>query len=276
MLMGVFSLRSRYYDQDFQGSATEDRGLEEGSTWLPGLTSKLIKLAIWAALIYGVLLSYAIVDQPIKRIAINDQFTHLEKETLQEQMRNLIVNSILMIDLSEVTAKLAENSWVYRAYVRRIWPDMLSIYILKQTPIAIWRQYSEVNCEAQPKYCGYINQRGELFSSLRDNRFPDSMPVLIGPPKQSKAIIEHYLAFKQVLERSSLSIKQLQRDKFGFWSLGLANNIKVFLGQHDLMTKISTLHLLWERQLQHEEREIRSIDLRYSDGAAVTWKVAEL
>ncbi len=219
--------------------------------------------------IMGVLLSlgglaksgHYLVSLPVERIVINGKFNSVDRLAIENTVAAHAGAGLLAVDLDRVQELLEQNAWVYKASVRRRWPDTLVIDITEQRPIALWGD------------SGYINHEGEYFQAPIDPRWLD-LPTLNGPQDSQKALIASYQSLDALLVGTGIGIVNLDRDGVGQTRLQLDRGIEVLLGDQRHAERMRRFVSLIERHLDIET--IASVDLRYPSGAAVTLAEAHI
>jgi len=143
--------------------------------------------------------------------------------------------------------------------VRREWPSTLKVEVLEEVPIARWGQK------------GFLNRLGDQLE-LPENSNLESLPVLEADFGSSQDMIKQYQLVSELLIPTSLKLTELQRDAVGAWQIQTAPGIRLVLGRDNVVEKIRRLVIVWKSGLDLQIGNIASIDLRYPNGLAVSWK----
>ncbi|WP_101760171.1 cell division protein FtsQ/DivIB [Oceanicoccus sp. KOV_DT_Chl] len=69
-----------------------------------------------------------------------------------------------------------------------------------------------------------------------------------------------------------MELKKLALTESGNWSLVLTNGIEVELGDSEVMEKMRRLLATYAQGLSADFAQIKTIDMRYSNGFAVGWR----
>lgn len=198
---------------------------------------------------------------PISKIRIKGEMKYVTEDMLQKSVTGLLNGGFFSTDVDVIQRAIETLPWVERASVRRVWPETLFIQVIEQQPVALW--------EAG----GFINTQGELFK-------PESvakakhLPVWSGPEGSEQAIYNKYSDFKQMLAVTGLQVSKINMDKRHAINLEVNNGIELILGRKEQLTRLQNFIDVYKKVLAGKMTQIDKVDLRYSNGMSVSWKVA--
>ena len=148
--------------------------------------------------------------------------------------------------------------WVYRASVRKRWPNGLEIYVVEQIPAAKW------NGDL------LLNQFGDVFQALV-NDSDVNLPGLFGPGGSEQTALQGYLAMRSLLSGADFEISELFLSERFAWNVRLSNGIKLNLGRTEFIDRLQRFIDLYPL-LNKQDKAVDYVDLRYDTGLAVGWK----
>ncbi len=96
---------------------------------------------------------------------------HMAKLPVYGAALNGATNSMLLVDLDDIRARLQTLPWVADASVARRLPDTLVIDIVERKPLAIWQHRRRL---------AVIDREGHILDTKRLDRFA-SLPLIVGP-----------------------------------------------------------------------------------------------
>lgn len=196
---------------------------------------------------------------PIKRVMVEGEFRYLDKEDLYTSIGDLASGGFFHVDVRAVKQAAESLPWVYRASVRRQWPDSLRIEIEEQTPLAYWGEDQIVNI------------RGEVFSP-EPNTVREALPRFGGPDGTSRFVVTRYHLLSDQLAFAGLSIAELNLNDRRAWDIGLQNGMHLILGRGVSNTQLQRFVSVYPQLLQERDsQQMEYVDLRYSNGFAVRW-----
>ena len=122
---------------------------------------------------------------------------------------------------------------------------------------------------------GFLNRLGDQLE-IADNSNLRSLPVLRAEFGTTQDMIQQYQLLAELLIPINLKLTELQRDSVGAWQAATAPGIRLILGRDEIAEKIRRLVIVWQSGLSLQSDNIETIDLRYPNGLAVSWKESAL
>ena len=215
-------------------------------------------IAVSVIVIIGVWATKQIDDIPIKTIEIQSSLEKVNKAEIKTIAQNYMHSGFFTVDLTSFENQLNDIPWVYRASIKRQWPNKVVIDIVEQEPYFRWGKQHLINKYAQIFYVDNLNDYLHL-------------PLLEGVLGREKAIIDLYYRYQEGFEQVGTRIVSLKEDARYDKEILLADGILINVGREQTEQQIRRcLHSL--AMFTKSEREaIASIDLRHSNGFAVRW-----
>ena len=220
---------------------------------------RLLMVTVFVAAIFGADFIYKQIDTPLSKIMVGGNFNHLEEQELAELVNMEIDGGFLSMNLNQLRQELQSHPWIHQVSVRREWPSTLKVEVIEEVPIARWGKK------------GFLNRLGDQLS-LPENSNLNSLPVLETDFGSSQDMIAQYLLLAELLAPTDLRLTELQRDAVGAWQIETAAGVRIVLGRDQIIEKIRRLIVVWGSGLDVQLNNIATIDLRYPNGLAVSWR----
>lgn len=196
---------------------------------------------------------------PIKRVKVKGEFRYLAEKNVYDTLGGLTSGGFFNVDVRAVKEEAESLQWVDSASVRRIWPSTLQIEITEQVPLARWGKDK------------VINIRGELFQPPVQG-LPESLPVFVGPEGTEEKVAKQYQLLSGLLAPIGLEIEKLQLTERRAWDLQLKNGLNLLLGKPPAEERVGRFVAAYPKVLKDKVTQMKSVDLRYTNGFAVSWK----
>ena len=224
---------------------------------------RLVMVVVFVAVIVGGDHIYKQIDTPLSRIVVGGEFKHLQKKELANLVNGQIDGGFLSMNLNQLREQLQGHPWVHEVSIRREWPSTLKVEVVEEVPIArLGKQ-------------GFLNRLGDQLE-ISDNSNLQKLPVLRAEFGSTQDMIQQYQLLAELLIPTSLKLTELQRDSVGAWQVSTAPGIRLVLGRDEIAEKIRRLIIVWQSGLSLQSDSIETIDLRYPNGLAVSWKESAL
>lgn len=224
----------------------------------------LVSLAWWLTQIF--------IEQeqsPVNSITITGEMPYTQREDVMAVLNDINLGNFFQVNVNEIQTKVSRLPWVYSVAVRKQWPNEVKIYIVDQTPIALWNGDF------------LLNQFGKAFQAQK-TALKHTLPEFYGPEGSELLALENFINLNDLLEYRNLSIDELILSERFSWQLTLSNGIRLNLGREERVKRVQRFmdvyplinaHLTEQNnQKKPLKQAVDYIDLRYDTGLSVGWK----
>jgi cell division protein FtsQ len=196
---------------------------------------------------------------PINSVRIDTPLQQVSQESIRTIILAHAQAGFLYVDVATVREALEELPWVYRASVRRAWPDSLLVSIQEQQALARWAAG------------GLLNPYGGRFDA-ENAALWTQLPLLRGPQGTEKTVMQEFLQMQQMLRPLDVAITHVSLDERRAWSLQVGDALHVGLGRAELEPRLLRFVRVYPRIIEPRLAGIESVDLRYTNGFAIRWR----
>lgn len=241
----------------------EQQLLAAPQTRLQTLVGMAFLVTLLVVLLIGaVKLKYWLDDEqraPLQQVVISGERTYLQDVWVEELVRRSQPGSFFELDVADTHKVVEDMPWVYRASVRKRWPNGLEIYVVEQVPAARWNDDS------------LLNQHGEVFDGLDVAQGAGlQLPSLYGPGGSEQTALQGYRDMQSLLDAANLHISELYLSERFAWNLQLDNGIKLNLGRSEFIDRLQRFVDVFPL-ISTQNKGVDYVDLRYDTGLAVGW-----
>ena len=206
---------------------------------------------------------------PVTSVVISGEMPYSKRSDIMAAVDTVDLGNFFQVDVNEVQGKLLNLPWVASVAVRKRWPNELKIYVVDQSPVALW------NGEF------LVNQAGDVFQADME-RITHYLPSFFGPEGTEVLALKNYRDLNALLAFNTLKIDELILSERFSWQLTLNDGITLNLGREERVKRVQRFMDLYPRiKAELKAKKIREkdknqavdyIDLRYDTGLAVGWK----
>jgi cell division protein FtsQ len=218
----------------------------------------LLMVAIWG-LRQEVVSQKVTESLPIRYVRTEGVFQYLTTEEVKAALLPLVTTSIFDADMQRIQETVTKLAWVKDASVERVWPDTIDIKVHERKAYVRWGEK------------GLLTEYGELFMPKNVNQF-QSLLLVEGPKQQEAKTLEIMKGVKTALEDQDFELAEFKVNDREAWQIKLKTGLEILLGRTGQLKKLQrfldTLPVLGQEKIA----AMASVDLRYPNGYAVSWK----
>ena len=210
---------------------------------------------------------------PVNSVVISGEMPYTKREDVLAAMNNINLGNFFQVDVNEIQSQVSALPWVYSVAVRKQWPNEVKIYIVDQTPVALWNGDF------------LLNQFGKAFQA-NTSALKQALPQFYGPEGSELLALENFINLNDLLEYRDLAIDELVLSERFSWQLTLNDGVMLNLGREERVKRVQRFmdvypliktHIEQQpKQKKNSKKQLKQavdyIDLRYDTGLAVGWK----
>ncbi|EAT10944.1 FtsQ-type POTRA domain-containing protein [Bermanella marisrubri] len=217
------------------------------STYIKPVSATVTAASLLLAVV--LLITY-VANKPVEQLQVVGNQSHITKVDIVNQLGELFPSGYLTLDVHEIEQTLLRHPLIAKASVKKIWPNVLSVALTEEVPVARWNGSH------------MLSEHGEVIPISLSGL---SLPSLRG--QASELVMEHYLLFNRWSKRHNLNLTELS--KGAGWLLSYDNGLTIRLDSNTAMKELEKLESVIDR---FQIERVSSIDMRYEQGFAVAWK----
>ncbi|HEY3487457.1 MAG TPA: cell division protein FtsQ/DivIB [Gammaproteobacteria bacterium] len=195
----------------------------------------------------------------VQAVTIEGEFHNEQAHAVEQALLPYVKGDFFTADLAGARTALLNLSWVRNVSLRRRWPNRIIVKIEEQVPVAVWNQDRFLNDAATAFNHGYID----------DSRV---LPSLSGPEDSAQEVMSRFLLWQGWFETAGLRLQSVSLDQRRSWMLVTTDGITIDVGTEKIEARLQRFLEIFPQHLKARINEVKTIDLRYSNGFAVSWK----
>ena len=188
---------------------------------------------------------------PINVVEITSTSSNYDNEKINNIVLSIQGQDLLSLDLSDIKSNIRSDGWIRDVEIKKSFPDKLEIIIISQEPYAIYN--SKI-----------MMTDGTIIEA---SLLPTDLPIIHDHTYDSLGSMNTMILTGNLLQKLDLDIKKIE----------IHNSlIKVFTSTNILISdrdnyevNLNRLVLSFKDLQKLFKRDIKSIDMRYSNGFAI-------
>ncbi len=195
---------------------------------------------------------------PVHQVRFEGGFKHVKQQQLEAAVIDVVRANFFLLNLDAVKTRVESVPWVYRAAVRRQWPQDIYVSFTEQQLAARWGDAAWLNLAGDVVHVGNDGVEGHF-------------PRLEGPEGTGLQMLTQYKSLSRILTTVGLSLDRLTLTPRRTWRLVLSNGMVVILDRDQFEHKLERFVRVYKPSLAYMAENIKQVDLRYTNGFAVEW-----
>jgi cell division protein FtsQ len=210
---------------------------------------------------------------PVRNVRFEGEFKHVTQQELQAAVMSVVHGNFFLLNLDAVKARVESLPWVYKASVRRQWPQDVYVRFTEQQLAAYWSDGA------------FLNQAGDVVRVKADD-LPAEFPRLEGPEGTGAQVLEHYKSLGRILAAAGLKLERVILTPRRTWRLEVTNGdgqertsvaggripgatMTIVLDREQPERKLERFARVYVQSFALLASDIRQVDLRYANGFSV-------
>ncbi|MEK7717649.1 MAG: FtsQ-type POTRA domain-containing protein, partial [Pseudomonadota bacterium] len=153
-------------------------------------------LSVLLALAFGADRLLRTDNFPVRHVRFEGEFKHVTQQELQAAVMSVVHGNFFLLNLDAVKARVEALPWVYKASVRRQWPQDVYVRFTEQQLAAYWSEGA------------FLNQAGDVVR-VKAGDLPAEFPRLEGPEGTGAQVLEHYKSLGRILAAAGLKLERI-------------------------------------------------------------------
>ena len=200
------------------------------------------------------------VATPVRHVRVEGNFDGLEPSQFEAAILPNIRGSFYSLRLEALELVAREVPWVGEVQVSRVWPDTLVFTVDELDPVARWGDRQ------------LISASGEIFERPVSGYNFDQLTQLKGPRGREREILEMQQQLAAKFAEKGERIEKLILSERLAWTVRLWSGLEINYGNQPPLVATERLYAFLPALRVQNQSELRSIDLRYPRGFAVSFK----
>lgn len=223
------------------------------SVWWPALVLSVIT----GLLVFWILVSS---DGPLELVVRGQQ--RADVDALRQRTLPMLDAGLFAVSPRAVERELEALPWVDAAHVARRFPNRLVARVIEHQVVAQWGDDA------------LISATGVIFQPAVAS-WPADLPRLSGPPERRMELLETWVSVSDALGGDAPALAGIAIDQRGSWTAELADGVVLHLGRAGIDDRMARFAGPTRRALAQRWDAVAAIDLRYTNGFAVSWRQPE-
>ncbi len=190
------------------------------------------------------------------------KITHIQPRQISQLVDIHGQPGLLALDAEQLREAIEALPWVYRARVRKVWPDRLNLWVEEQRPAVVWGEQGYLNLDGI-----YFDADGIVLSAME-------LPRIDSQQQDTVATYQQLQKLDKILSAGGQpeTIQRMEVDRRGAVSLHLRSGLAIYLGRRAVEKRLRRWVAQSEVVLKRFQHQLDGVDLRYERGMVLQLK----
>lgn len=207
---------------------------------------------------------------PIRSVVVEGVYQFADKGQMRDRVMTQASRGFFNLDIEDIQRNVEELPWVKNAYVRRVWPERITVHVEEHKPVARWGDRSLVT--EGFKLFSPPQLKGAVEPELQE--LVEGLPLLYSPERRHVSLLRLLNETRAMLDRVEAPLEGLVEDERRSLTLHLKNDVKVVIGHREVQKRIKRFSEIFRPYVAPVYDDIAKVDMRYTNGFAMARKSA--
>ncbi len=205
---------------------------------------------------------------PIRSVVVEGVYQHTDQDLLRDRVMTQAERGFFNLDIAQIQKEVEGLQWVDKAYVRRVWPESISVHLEEHKAVARWGE------------AGLISDNFKLFfppklnasNGTAVNSYLEQLPQLDSPERRHVALLKLLMETRPLFSKVEAPLTGISEDERRSVTLTLKNNVKVIIGHRLISERIERFADIFRSYVAPVYDDVVKVDMRYTNGFAMARK----
>ncbi|OED40681.1 hypothetical protein AB833_11505 [Chromatiales bacterium (ex Bugula neritina AB1)] len=205
---------------------------------------------------------------PIRSVVVEGVYEHIDHDMLRHRVMAQAERGFFNLDISRIQQEVEGLQWVDKAYVRRVWPESISVHLEEHKAVARWGDSGLVS----NNFKLFFPAKSDTTTGTSVNAYLDQLPMLYSPERRHVALLKLLMETEPLLEKVEAPLTGISEDERRSVTLTLKNNVKVIIGHRLISERINRFADIFRSYVAPVYDDVVKVDMRYTNGFAMARK----
>lgn len=205
---------------------------------------------------------------PIRTVVVEGVYQYTDQGTLRNRVMSQAERGFFNLDIATIQKEVEALPWVDKAYVRRVWPESISVHLEEHSAVARWGRE------------GLVSDNFKLFfppqlAEAKDsalNSHVSQLPYLFAPQRRHASLLKLLLETQPLLKAIEAPLMGITEDERRSITLMLDGDVRVIIGHRLIAERIERFADIFRSYVAPVYDDVAKVDMRYTNGFTMARK----
>lgn len=205
---------------------------------------------------------------PIRSVVVEGVYQFADKGEMRDRVMSQASRGFFNLDIDNIQRQVEALPWVKNAYVRRVWPESITVHVEEHKPVARWGDRSLVT----DNFKLFTPQKINNIAEPELRQLVEDLPMLYSPERRHVSLLTLLNETRAMLDSVEAPIEGMVEDERRSLTLHLKNDVKVVIGHREVEKRIKRFSEIFRPYIAPVYDDVANVDMRYTNGFAMARK----
>lgn len=205
---------------------------------------------------------------PIRSVVVEGAYQYTDQQELRHRVMSQAERGFFNLDIAHIQKQVEGLAWVDKAYVRRVWPERISVHLEEHQAVARWGDTGLVSDNFKLFYPPRLAESKDAVL----NSYVSQLPWLSSPQRRHVALLKLLMETEPLLKKIEAPLTGISEDDRRSITLFLKGDVQVIIGHRLIAERIARFTDIFRSYVAPVYDDVARVDMRYTNGFAMARK----
>lgn len=205
---------------------------------------------------------------PIRTVVVEGVYQYTDQGQLRNKVMSQAERGFFNLDIATIQKEVENLPWVDKAYVRRVWPESISVHIEEHSAVARWGHEGLVSDNFKLFFPPQIAESNDAVL----NNYVAQLPMLHSPERRHAALLKLLMETDPLFKAIEAPLTGITEDERRSITLMLDGDVQVVIGHRLIEERIKRFSDIFRSYVAPVYDDVAQVDMRYTNGFTMARK----
>lgn len=205
---------------------------------------------------------------PIRTVVVEGVYQYTDQGQLRNRVMSQAERGFFNLDIATIQKEVENLPWVEKAYVRRVWPESISVNIEEHSAVARWGRSGLVS----DNFKLFFPPKLEESKDAVLNDYVAQLPLLHSPERRHAYLLKLLMATDPLFKAVEAPLTGITEDERRSITLMLDGDVQVIIGHRLIEERIKRFSDVFRSYIAPVYDDVARVDMRYTNGFTMARK----
>jgi len=205
---------------------------------------------------------------PIRSVLVEGTYQYTDQQELRHRVMTQAERGFFNLDIAQIQRQVEGLAWVDKAYVRRVWPESISVHLEEHQAVARWGNDGLVSDNFKLFFPPRLAESNDAVLAAYVNR----LPWLSSPQRRHVALLKLLMETEPLFKKIEAPLTGISEDERRSITLFMKGDVQVIIGHRLIAERISRFADVFRSYVAPVYDDVAKVDMRYTNGFSMARK----